>query len=175
VTPQHCLSSNECQSGCTPNSTDSSGGSQPLSQAALIVLIIGIIIFFIAVVFSSLYCHRRLRRGTASPSLDTNWNQVFQLLLRLLNQNQSRQETGIADLSRAVDRVDGRMDNLAAIVTNLVERLRAPAPPADIRNPVAPDIDNAFQNALECSICLEILHNPVSVITRDAGNGGCRK
>jgi hypothetical protein len=51
--------------------------------------------------------------------------------------------------------------------------LRAPAPPADIRNPAAPNIDNAFQNALECSICLEILHNPVSVITRDTGNGGC--
>ncbi|KAI9855418.1 MAG: hypothetical protein M1813_009793 [Trichoglossum hirsutum] len=98
----------------------------------------------------------------------------------LLDRDQDQLLAAIASLTAAVTHLDNQTDqntrNLKALAEKL-DQLMGDPPQGNGQNPNAADqFGDNMGSILECSICLMILHNPVSVVTRRIGptNHGCR-
>ena len=156
-------------------STSNSGGSTHLSQTTIIVLIVGIVAVVIVAIIAMVYWRRKRRPDSEIFIMD--------LLLHLLDRNQEQLTANVLALERAVERLDNRANrtdenqrNLVARAERLLDRLGASQSNTQ-NSDVSDHLEASLGEALECPICLSVLHNPVSVVTRETSSGahGCRK
>jgi len=156
----------------SPSGGTSSKGH--LSQAALIVLIIGIILIFLAGIGAFVYIKRRRQRNDQNDEALTEL--LIQHLLQLLNprrpqtQNDTAMTTALRNLENRMEAIDRGQQTLVGLVQRFTNQT------STIPNTQVQDtLEQTLGSALECAICTDILYNPVAVITdqNTSGRPGC--